>query len=55
MTTETETASSRLFETSRRRSSLLVVGILVVLGYFCAAAVLIRDYSTRSPSVEQVA
>ena len=35
-----------LFQTSRRRSHLVVVGILVVLGYFGAATLLIRDYST---------
>lgn len=46
---------SPLFETSRRRSYGLVVGILVVLGYFGTAAVLIRDYSAAPSSVEQVA
>jgi hypothetical protein len=54
MTSQIET-TSRIFETSRRRSHTLLVGILVVVGYFCAAAVLIRDYSTRAPGVEQVA
>jgi hypothetical protein len=51
---QTESAS-HIFETSRRRSYGVVVGVLLVIGYFCSAAVLIRDYSARSPSVEQVA
>ena len=54
MKAHTETASP-LFQTSRRRSHGLVVGVLLVLGYFTTAAVLIRDYSAASPSVEQVA
>ena len=55
MTTTVDT-TSRLFQTSRRRSHGLVVGVLLVLGYFGTAAVLIRDYSVSSPSsVEQVA
>jgi hypothetical protein len=53
-TIQTESASP-IFETSRRRSYAIVVGVLLVIGYFCSAAVLIRDYSTRSPRVEQVA
>jgi hypothetical protein len=47
--------TSRLFQTSRRRSNGLVVGVLLVLGYFGTAAVLISDYSASSPNVEQVA
>lgn len=54
MNPRTETASP-IFQTSRRRSHGLVVGILLVLGYFTTAAVLIRDYSTAPSSVEQVA
>lgn len=55
MTTTADTAS-RLFENSRRRSHGLVLGILLVLGYFGAAAILISDYSSSSRSrVEQVA
>jgi len=55
MNARTVTTSAPLFETSRRRSHGLVVGILLVLGYFGTAAVLIRDYSAApSPSnVEQ--
>ena len=53
-TVQTESAS-HIFETSRRRSYGVVVGVLLVIGYFCSAAVLIRDYSAASPSVEQVA
>jgi hypothetical protein len=50
----TADTTSRLFQTSRRRSHGLVVGILLVFGYFGTAAVLIRDYSVSSPSpVEQ--
>src|SRR5262249_10182699 len=40
--TTTDT-TSRIFQTSRRRSHGLVVGILLVLGYFGTAAVLISD------------
>lgn len=47
--------TSRLFQTSRRRSHGLVVGILLVLGYFGTAAVLISDYSSSSPTVEHLA
>jgi len=55
MTTTVDTAS-RLFQTSRRRSHGLVVGILLVLGYFGTAAVLIGDYSASpSSTVEQAA
>ena len=54
MDARTET-TSLLFQTSRRRSHGLVVGILLVLGYFTTAAVLIRDYSAAPASVEQVA
>lgn len=50
----TDTAS-RIFQTSRRRSHGLVVGILLVLGYFGTAAVLISDYSASSPNVARVA
>jgi hypothetical protein len=52
--TTTDT-TSRIFQTSRRRSHGLLVGILLVLGYFGTAAVLISDYSASSPSVTQVA
>jgi hypothetical protein len=48
-------STSNIFQTSRRRSYGVVVGVLLVIGYFCSAAVLIRDYSSRSPSVEEVA
>ncbi len=51
---QSETAS-RMFQTSRRRSHGLTVGFLLVLGYLCSAAVLIREYTAPSPSVEQVA
>jgi len=55
MTTTVDT-TSRPFQTSRGRSHGFLVGILLVLGYFGTAAVLIRDYSVSSPSsVEQVA
>ena len=39
----------------RRAHAEHAVGVLLVIGYFCSAAILIRDYSARSPSVEQVA
>ena len=48
-------AAFPIFQASRRRSHGLVVGVLLVLGYFTTAAVLIRDYSTAPSSVEQVA
>jgi hypothetical protein len=54
MNTTVQTTSP-LFQTSRRRSHGLVVGILLVLGYFGTAAVLIRDYSASPSNVEQVA
>ena len=54
MTTTVDTAS-RLFQTSRRRSHGLVVGILLVLGYFGTAAVLIGDYSASPSTVQQAA
>jgi hypothetical protein len=47
--------TSRIFQTSRRRSHALVVGILLVLGYFGIAAVLISDYSASHSRVERVA
>ena len=54
MTTTVDT-TSRLFQTSRRRSHGLVVGVLLVLGYFGTAVILFRDYSVSWPSsVEQV-
>lgn len=46
---------SHLFQTSRRRSHGLLVGIFLVLGYFGSAAVLIRDYSAPPSSFEQIA
>jgi hypothetical protein len=55
MTTTVDT-TSRLFQTSRRRSHGLVVGILLVLAYFGTAAILISDYSSSAPTrVEQAA
>ena len=33
----------------------LMTGIVLVLGYVCSAAVLVRDYTSASPTVEQVA
>jgi len=48
-------SASRMFQTSRRRSHGLAVGLLLVLGYLGSAAVLIRDYTAASPSIEQVA
>ncbi len=54
MSPQTESVSN-IFQTSRRRSHGLLVGILVVLGYFCGAAVMIRDYSVVPSSVDQIA
>jgi hypothetical protein len=51
---QSETAS-RMFQTSRRRSHGLALGVLLVIGYVFGAGVLIRDYTAASPSVEQVA
>ena len=48
-------SASRMFQTSRRRSHGLALGILLLVGYLGSAAVLIRDYTAASPSVEQVA
>jgi hypothetical protein len=44
MSTPTQ-SSSRIFQTSRRRSHGLLLGVLLVLGYFGSAVVLIHDYS----------
>ncbi|HEY1335424.1 MAG TPA: hypothetical protein VGF31_14270 [Myxococcaceae bacterium] len=56
MTATVETTSSSLFQTSRRRSHALVVGILLVLAYFGTAAILISDYSASAPvRVERIA
>jgi hypothetical protein len=54
MSAQTESVS-RIFQTSRRRSHGLLVGILLVLGYFGSAVVLIRDYSAAPSLFEQVA
>jgi hypothetical protein len=54
MTTTIDTTPG-LFQTSRRRSHLLALGILLVLGYFGTAAVLISDYSGTPSRVEKVA
>ena len=54
MTTTIDT-TSRLFQTSRSRSHMLVLGILLVLAYFGTAAVLIGNYSLASSHVERVA
>ena len=54
MTTTVDT-TPRIFQTSRRRSNMLVLGILLVLGYFGTAAVLISDYSATPSRVEKVA
>lgn len=54
MTTTVDT-TPRIFQTSRRRSQGLLLGILLVLGYFGTAAVLISDYSGTPPRVEKVA
>lgn len=54
MSPQTESVSS-IFRASRSRSHGLLVGILVVLGYFCGAAVMIRDYSVGPSSFDQVA
>jgi len=51
MSTETP-SPSRIFQTSRRRSHGLLVGVLLVLGYFGSAVVLIRDYSAPSVVAE---
>jgi hypothetical protein len=45
-------SASRIFQTSRRRSHALLVGVLLVLGYFGSAAVLIRDYSSATVVTE---
>lgn len=47
MSTKNETAS-RIFHSSRRRASGLLVGVLLVVGYFGSAAILIRDYSSAT-------
>ena len=47
MSTKNETAS-RIFQTSRRHASGLLLGVLLVVGYFASAAVLIRDYSSAT-------
>jgi len=47
MSTRNETAS-RIFQTSRRRAHGLLVGVILVLGYFGSAAVLISDYSSAT-------
>jgi len=52
MSTKNETAS-RIFHSSRRRASGLLVGVLLVVGYFGSAAILIRDYSTASAAFRQ--
>jgi len=54
MSAQTASATT-IFQSSRRRSHALLVGILLVLGYFGGAAVLIRDYSAPTVNVEQVA
>jgi len=54
MSAQTESATT-IFQSSRRRSHALLAGVLLVLGYFGGAAVLIRDYSVPSASVAQVA
>ena len=54
MTTTLDTTSP-LFQTSRSRSHLLLLGILLVLGYFGTAAVLISNYSGTPTRVEKVA
>jgi len=46
---------SRIFQTSRRRSHGLLAGILLVVGYFGTAVVLIRDYSVAPSAFEQIA
>ena len=51
----TADTTSPIFQTSRRRSHALVVGILLVLSYFGTAAVLISDYSASPSRVERVA
>ncbi|HUM10074.1 MAG TPA: hypothetical protein VLT82_03890 [Myxococcaceae bacterium] len=54
MTAQTQSAS-HIFQTSRRRSYGLLLGVLLVLGYFGSAAILIRDYSATPSDFEQVA
>jgi len=53
MNTQIE-SSSRIFQTSRRRSRGLLVGVLLVVGYFGTAAVLIRDYTAPIVVTEHV-
>ena len=53
--TPTLDTPSPLFQTSRSRSHMLMAGILLVLAYFGAAAVLISDYSASPSHVERVA
>ncbi|HVP60470.1 MAG TPA: hypothetical protein VMT11_07920 [Myxococcaceae bacterium] len=53
MSAQTESVSP-LFQTSRRRSHGLLLGIFLVLGYFGSAAVLIRDYSAAPSASVQV-
>ncbi len=54
MRAQTESVSP-IFQNSRRRSPGLVLGILLVLGYFGTAVVLIRDYSAAPSTFDQVA
>jgi len=53
MSAQTESVSP-IFQTSRRRSPGLVLGILLMLGYFGTAVVLIRDYSAAPSTFEQL-
>jgi hypothetical protein len=54
MSAQTASATT-IFRSSRRRSHGLLAGVLLVLGYFGVAAVLIRDYSVPTVSVDRIA
>ncbi|HVP60745.1 MAG TPA: hypothetical protein VMT11_09315 [Myxococcaceae bacterium] len=46
---------SSIFQNSRRRSNVLLAGVLLALGYFGAGALLVRDYTVQSSTIERSA